>query len=918
MKQIFLLIAGVCITFLLNAQVTKTVNIAAGGLFSALTASEQNTITKIIITGTIDARDFKTMRDNMPLLALLDISGATIAAYSGTGGTYYNGSNYDYPANEIPYCAFYYQWAPVFAKTSLTSVQLPVSLVAFGTQAFQGCTGLTAVTIPASVTSIESYAFQGCTGLTSVIFSTPSSVTSIGYSAFQGCTGLISVTIPTSVATIEDNAFQGCTGLTSLNFSSPSSLTSIGDWAFQSCTELTTLDFPSSLLSIGTYSFYNCTKLSSVSLPLPVTSIGTYAFYYCSALASITAFPPVPVNLVSSSEVFSGVNKGTCVLNVPFESKTLYSAANQWKDFTNIKEMPGFRLSGTEYTLAAAAGSAASVNVTSDVNWTASSSQSWLTPTPVSGSGTKTLTLTAQANTSVATRIAKVSISAVNVVSQTITITQVGVPKTLTIEAGGLFSALTALERSTITRLVLTGTIDARDFKTMRDNMPLLALLDISGATIAAYSGTGGTYYNGSNYDYPANEIPYCAFYYQWAPVFAKTSLISVMLPESLVSVGDYAFQACTGLASVTIPTSVVTIEDNAFQGCTGLTSLNFSTPSSLTSIGNNTFQGCTGLTTLNFPSSLLSIGTYSFYNCTKLSSVSLPLPVTSIGTYAFYYCSALASINAYPPVPVNLVSSSGVFSGVNKGTCVLNVPFESKTLYSAANQWKDFTNIIELPGFRLSGTEYTLAAAAGSAASVNVTSDVTWTASSNQSWLTPTPVSGSGTGTLTLTAQANTSVATRIAKVTISAANVVSQTITITQVGVPKTLTIEAGGLFSALTALERSTITRLVITGTIDARDFKTMRDDMPVLAQLDISGATIAAYNGTAGTYYVGNNYDYKANEIPYCAFYYQWAPVFAKTSLISVMLPESLVSVGDYAFQACTGLASVTISYLGCYY
>ena len=63
----------------------------------------------------------------------------------------------------------------------------------------------------------------------------------------------------------------------------------------------------------------------------------------------------------------------------------------------------------------------------------------------------------------------------------------------------------------TVTNLTVTGTIDARDFKTMRDNMPLLAVLDLSGVTIAAYTGPDGTHPSGGLY--PENEIPGRAFY---------------------------------------------------------------------------------------------------------------------------------------------------------------------------------------------------------------------------------------------------------------------------------------------------------------------------------------------------------------------------------------------------------------------
>ncbi|HEX7583948.1 MAG TPA: hypothetical protein VF373_04615, partial [Prolixibacteraceae bacterium] len=68
-----LLIICLCTTFLLHAQVSKTVNVTAGSLSLALTNTEKSTITNLTLTGTIDARDFKTMRDSMTVLAEIDL-----------------------------------------------------------------------------------------------------------------------------------------------------------------------------------------------------------------------------------------------------------------------------------------------------------------------------------------------------------------------------------------------------------------------------------------------------------------------------------------------------------------------------------------------------------------------------------------------------------------------------------------------------------------------------------------------------------------------------------------------------------------------------------------------------------------------------------------------------------------------------
>ena len=146
------------------------------------------------------------------------------------------------------------------------------------------------------------------------------------------------------------------------------------------------------------------------------------------------------------------------------------------------------------------------------------------------------------------------------------------------------------------------------------------------------------------------------------------TGLTSIVIPNSVASIGYGAFGGCTGLTSIVvesgnprydsrnncnaiietaentlifgckntiIPNSVTSIGGHAFEDCTGLTSI--AIPNSVTSIGYGAFQGCKGLTSIVIPNSVTYIEDYTFCGCTGLTRIVIPNMVTAIGQQAFY-----------------------------------------------------------------------------------------------------------------------------------------------------------------------------------------------------------------------------------------------------------------------------------------
>ena len=130
-------------------------------------------------------------------------------------------------------------------------------------------------------------------------------------------------------------------------------------------------------------------------------------------------------------------------------------------------------------------------------------------------------------------------------------------------------------------------------------------------------------------------------------------------IPETVTSIGDYAFYQCNGLASVNFSNSVNSIGNYAFYGCIGLDSVDI--PNSILSIGNSAFNGCVGLTSINLGDSVITIGNSAFYMCTGLTSISIPNTVTSIGSAAFCGCIGLTSIQ----IPNSVISiGNSAFGG--------------------------------------------------------------------------------------------------------------------------------------------------------------------------------------------------------------------------------------------------------------
>lgn len=121
-----------------------------------------------------------------------------------------------------------------------------------------------------------------------------------------------------------------------------------------------------------------------------------------------------------------------------------------------------------------------------------------------------------------------------------------------------------------------------------------------------------------------------------------SVNVVSMLIPEGVVKIGESAFEGCSRLESVILPTTLKSIGFSAFCGCSKLT--NVKIPDSVTTIGACAFMTC-GLTKVELPADLSAISDAMFYGCSKLTCVNLPKGVTTIGAEAFFGCTSLETV---------------------------------------------------------------------------------------------------------------------------------------------------------------------------------------------------------------------------------------------------------------------------------
>ncbi len=158
----------------------------------------------------------------------------------------------------------------------------------------------------------------------------------------------------------------------------------------------------------------------------------------------------------------------------------------------------------------------------------------------------------------------------------------------------------------------------------------------------------------------------------------------------SVQSIGAYAFYNCEKIVSIRLSDNCTTIGAEAFSECRSLTSITLS--KALTSIENFLFYNCSSLANITLPKYLSRIGRSAFVNCTSLKTITIPSDVIFIDDYAFSGCSGLSLLIVEPTTPP--AGGIGMLDDTNDAP--ISVPSSSVEAYKTAQHWSSYANRIQ------------------------------------------------------------------------------------------------------------------------------------------------------------------------------------------------------------------------------
>lgn len=528
-----------------------------------------------------------------------------------------------------------YSLSPFYDNSSIKAVIIENGVTGIGRYAFPRCRSLAVVSIPKSVKSIGEGAFSQCSGFSKFVI--PDSVESIGKDAFSGCTLLKKIYIPKYALDIGTGAFSDCTSLTEITVDEsntaydsrnncnaiilkatktlvagcsatviPEGVENIGEASFRGTTGLSAIELPSGITSIESAAFYGCSGLKELSIPNSVRSIGAEAFSRCVGLTDIE----IPNGITAISDRAFSDCSGLGQITVPNSVTSI--GASAFYGCSGLTEfiIPASVESIGQYAFYQCTGISQIIvpaNVTS-IGKCAFSECTGLSSLSVD-IGNQTFDSRFNCNAIVRTATNTLVIGcATTIINEGIT----GIAEYAFYQCIGL----TSIDIPSTVRII------GKDA--------------FFGVANINYSGTaaGGNWGAKNLNRYAEGKLVFFDSTKSRVIGCCKGITGEVIIPNSVTSIGNSAFENCIGITGIKFSDNLISIGDNAFYGCSGVKSLTI--PNNVTSIGDEAFYGCSGAEGVALSINLDSIGERAFAKCTGVTSITVPDCVSSIGASAF------------------------------------------------------------------------------------------------------------------------------------------------------------------------------------------------------------------------------------------------------------------------------------------
>ena len=533
-----------------------------------------------------------------------------------------------------------------------------------GSSAFYGFKSLKNIEIPDGITSIENYAFCQCWSITSL--SVPESVTSIGTGAFRFCGDLKEIKLPSNLTVLSDSLFGADANLEYITFGDaektdtviiPETVQKMGNYVFMNCEKIKNIKLPSNLKSIGKTCFQGCISLTGLFIPQSVESIGGGIFGDCDALQSVE-IEDENNNFIFKDGILYDVKNGILVsaVNSLIPEKVIVDECTKTIDYSAFADCNNL------YEIEIPQGVV-------NIGEKAFARLDNLKNIDIPDSVTNITTLAFYRCNGLVSVQVPGSVTAI----KNGTFRECNNLKKVILNEG-----ITGIEQYAFYDCELLEEISIPGTVTTVGNSAFYRCKNLKSIEIPE----GVAKIEGSAFVFCSSleqiKLPQSLMSIGSGAFDNCTSLISVELPDNAIISSD-TFRGCKNLSKIVlsdtnnnyivkngilynknmtrilcypagikdteffVPDTVKTIGDFAFYGTKALESINI--PDSVTNIGTDAFGECSGLKEVVIPDSVTSMGEAVFYKCTSLEKVKLSVNITSPNPAVFQYCSSLKEV---------------------------------------------------------------------------------------------------------------------------------------------------------------------------------------------------------------------------------------------------------------------------------